>query len=117
MIRFLLGQREELPPALLERFPELRAPHYRRGGLPPRIGGWCLGRASVSAITLWNTIWLGRNTPADAELLLHESRHVAQFGASLAFPLLYLWESLHHGYWNNRYEVDAREYARVRLGQ
>ena len=114
MIRFLLGQREELPTALIDRFPELRMPRYRRGGLPPRIGGWCLGRRPVAAITLWNTIWLGENTSLDAELLLHESRHVAQFGASLAFPLLYLWESLHRGYWNNRYEVEAREFARRR---
>ena len=58
----------------------------------------------------------GERTAVDEDLLLHESRHVAQFGATWAFPLLYLWESLHRGYWNNRYEVDAREYARARAG-
>ena len=48
-------------------------------------------------------------------LLLHELRHVHQFEASLAFPLLYLWESLVHGYKDNRFEADARAYAAHRL--
>lgn len=113
MIRFVVGERERLPEPLLGQFPELREPRYRRGGLPPRIAGWCLGQRSVAAITLWNTIWLGRHATVDAELLLHESRHVAQFRASKVFPIRYLWESLRRGYWNNRYEIDARDYARL----
>ena len=36
----------------------LRGARWRRGGLPVRVGGWCLGQATVSAITLWRTIWL-----------------------------------------------------------
>jgi hypothetical protein len=116
MTRFLIGRPELVEPALLDRYPELRAPRYRRGGLPPRVAGWCLGRGSVSAITLWSTIWLGDSADATAELLLHESRHVAQFEASKLFPIHYLWESLRRGYWNNRYEVDARDYARRRAG-
>ena len=115
MIRFLVGRREELPDRIASRFPELRATRYRRGGLPPRIAGWCLGQPTVSAVTLWTTVWLGRDTVMNDELLLHESRHVAQFGASWAFPLLYLVETLRRGYWNNRYEVDAREYAARRM--
>jgi hypothetical protein len=115
MMRLIVGRREEIPADMLERFPELRGARYRRGGLPPRIAGWCLGRASVSAVTLWATIWLGAEAVADVELLLHESRHVAQFGASKAFPILYLWESLRRGYWNNRFEVDARAYAAHRI--
>src|SRR6185503_12155360 len=115
MIRFLIGRREAVPTPLLARYPELGRAKYRRGGLPPRIAGWCLGRGSVSAITLWRTIWLGEGAVADAELLLHESRHVAQFGASKAFPILYLWESLRRGYWNNPFEVDARAYAAQRI--
>jgi hypothetical protein len=115
MIRFLLGRREEISRDLVQRYPELGNVRYRRGGLPPRVAGWCLGLPSVAAITLWNTIWLGERAAADAELLLHESRHVAQFGASKAFPLLYIWETLRRGYWNNRYEVDARAYAAQRI--
>jgi hypothetical protein len=115
MIRFLLGRPEEISRDLVQQYPELGAVRYRRGGLPPRVAGWCLGLRSVAAITLWRTIWLGDRAGADVELLLHESRHVAQFGASKAFPLLYLWESLRRGYWNNRYEVDARAYAAQRM--
>jgi hypothetical protein len=98
------------------QFPELGDARYRRGGLPPRIAGWCLGQRTVAAITLWRTIWLGETAALDAELLLHESRHVAQFRASKAFPILYAWESLRRGYWNNRFEIDAREYARQKAG-
>jgi len=115
MITFLIGRPEMLPESFLERFPELRGVRFRRGGLPPRVAGWCLGQRTVAAITLWRTIWLGQQVSPDESLLLHESRHVAQFGATPAFPILYLWESLRRGYWNNRYEVDARRYAADRI--
>jgi len=49
------------------------------------------------------------------ELALHELRHVHQFESSLAFPILYLWESVRRGYVRNRFEVDARAYAAARL--
>jgi hypothetical protein len=114
MIRFL-GRPVMIPGELLDRFPELRRARYRRGGLPPRIAGWCLGQRSVAAITLWNTIWLGERTAVDPKLLLHEIRHVAQFGASKSFPIQYLWESVRRGYWNNRFEADARAYAAQRM--
>ena len=51
----------------------------------------------------------------DPELLLHELRHVHQFEASPAFPVLYLWESLFRGYHRNRFEADARAYASSRV--
>ena len=113
--RFLIGTTESLPSPLVDRYPELGKVRCRRGGLPPRIAGWCLGQSSVAAITLWSTIWFGEHAAMDEELLLHESRHVAQFGASRAFPLLYLWESVRRGYWNNRFEIDARAYATQRI--
>jgi len=111
----VIGRRIDLPPSLLARYPELAGARWREGGLPPRVGGWCLGRASVSAITLWRTIWLARPNDASAELLLHEIRHVAQFESDPAFAVRYLWESVRRGYRGNRYEVDAREYAAARL--
>ena len=111
----LVGRRVELPPALLARFPELARARYRRGGLPPRIGGWFLGQSEVAAITLWRTIWLANSLSFDPELLLHELRHVAQFESSRAFPILYVWESLLRGYQANRYEVDARAFAAARM--
>ena len=115
MREVLVGRPVELPSQLIERFPELRAARYRRGGLPVRVGGWCLGQSTVAAITLWRTVWLARAVPLTADLLLHEVRHVQQFQASSAFPVRYLWDSLRRGYHRNRYEADARAYARARL--
>ena len=104
-----------LPTTLLDRYPELARARWRRGGLPVRIGGWCLGQSTVSAITFWRTIWLAPGAPLSVELLLHELRHVQQFEASPAFPVLYLWESVRRGYLQNRFEVDARAYAAARV--
>ena len=101
----------------MDTYPELRAAKYRLGGLPLRIGGWSLGAATVSGITLWRTIWLVPDVALEAELLLHEIRHVQQFEASSSFPLQYIWESLRRGYHANRFEVDARRYASARLAR
>ena len=114
-IEALLGRAVELPQQLAERYPELREAQYRVGGLPLRVGGWSLGATTVSGITLWRTIWLDRRLKWEAELLLHEIRHVQQFQASVSFPLHYIWESLRRGYQANRFEVDARRYASARL--
>jgi hypothetical protein len=111
----LVGRRTEIPSHLITRYPELRRVRWRRGGLPVRVGGWCLGQSTVSAITLWKTIWIAPHlTPSD-ELLLHEFRHVVQFEESRLFPILYLWESVRRGYVANRFEVDARNYAAARV--
>ena len=111
----LIGRRIELPAAVTGRFPELAAVRWRRGGVPVRVAGLFLGQRSVAAITLWRTVFLSPSAPMEPALLLHELRHVHQFEASLAFPLLYLWESLVHGYKDNRFEADARAYAAQRL--
>ena len=113
--RMLVGVRMELPSPLLERYPELAQARWRRGGLPVRIGGWCLGRASVSGIALGRTVWLAPRAPLAPELLLHELRHVHQFASDRAFPLRYVWRSLRHGYLRNPYEADARRYAASRV--
>jgi hypothetical protein len=117
--RTVIGESTSLPVSLAARYPELAEARWRRGGLPVRVGGWCLGQRSVSAITLWRTIWLAPEADLTDELALHERRHVTQFEASVAFPFLYLWESVRRGYVRNRFEVDARAYAasRVRRGE
>ena len=79
------------------------------------IDGWFLGQLSAAEIKLWRTVFLSPHAPVDAELLLHELRHVHQFESSFAFPLLYLWESARRGYFANRFEADARDYAARRL--
>jgi hypothetical protein len=110
-----VGRRTEIPSHLITRYPELRQVRWRRGGLPVRVGGWCLGQSTVSAITLWKTIWLAPQLAPSDELLLHEFRHVVQFEETPLFPILYLWESLRRGYFANRFEVDARNYAAARV--
>ena len=111
----LVGHPMMLPQVLLQQYPELSAARWRRGGLPVRVGGWCLGRSTVSGITLGRTIWLAPGVPFVPELLLHELRHVQQFDEDRAFPLRYLWGSLRHGYTRNPFEADARAYAARRL--
>ena len=113
--RGLVGARLTLPATLLERYPELTQARWRRGGLPVRIGGWCLGRATVAGITLGRTVWLAPGVSFAPELLLHELRHVHQFAADRAFPLRYVWRSLRHGYLRNPYEADARQFAASRV--
>jgi hypothetical protein len=111
----LMGRPESMPARLVRRHPELMGMRLRRGGLPPRVGGWVLGRSTVSAITLWRTVFLAPGTPLAEELLLHESRHVQQFQTNATFPIRYVWESLRRGYHGNRYEADARAYAAMRV--
>jgi len=112
----MIGERIQLPAELLSRFPDLADATYRRGGVPVRIAGWALGMSSAAAITLWKTVFLAPSVRLDAELLLHELRHVHQFSEHKAFPVSYLWQSLRYGYTRNAYEVDARRYSASRLG-
>ena len=46
----------------------------------------------------------------DTKWVKHEICHVNQFRkyGFLNFILKYLWESMRHGYFNNKYEVEAR---------
>ena len=111
----LIGEPIQLPVELTQRYPDLAAVKFRRGGLPVRIGGWSLGTSSAAAITLWRTIFVAPGTALTAELLLHELRHVHQFSESWAFPFSYLWQSIRYGYTRNAYEVDARRYSATRL--
>jgi len=113
----LIGERLQLPDKLVRVYPELSDVSLRRGGIMPRIGGFFLGQSTVEAITLWRTIYFGSHASLDADLLLHEFRHVQQFGERRSFPVRYIWESLRRGYHQNRYEVDARSYAARRLAQ
>jgi hypothetical protein len=115
LVKALIGERLEMPEELLRRYPDLGQAHYRRGGLPVRIGGWALGTSTAAAITLWKTIFIAPNIALDPELLLHELRHVHQFLEDKAFPVSYLWQSIRYGYTRNAYEVDARRYSESRL--
>ena len=115
IVAALIGRRIALSPAMRARYPELEGVAWRRGGVPVNVAGWFLGQGSAAAITLWGTVFLSPTVLLDDELLLHEFRHVQQFESSATFPLRYLWESARRGYFANRFEVDAREYAAQRL--
>lgn len=115
LVKALIGEKLELPPELLHRYPDLAQARYRRGGVPVRVGGWALGTSTAAAITLWKTVFIAPTIALDAELLLHELRHVHQFLEHRAFPVSYLWQSIRYGYTRNAYEVDARRYSASRL--
>ena len=115
LIRAFVGEVVELPRDVVARYPELGDAKWRRGGIPPRVGGWFLGRSSVAAITLWRTVYLAPGVTLRPELLLHELGHVRQFGTSILFPLRYLWESARRGYSGNKYEHEAQAFAEARL--
>jgi hypothetical protein len=115
VVAALVGRRVSLPPALLSSYPELSQVRLRRGGLPPLVAGWTLGRASVRAVTMRRTVFLSRHASVEPSLLLHELRHVEQFLESRTFPLRYVWEFFRHGYHANRFEREARDYAASRL--
>jgi hypothetical protein len=113
--RALVGDPVVLPAALLARFPELREARWRRGGVPPRVGGWCLGRATVGGIAVGRTVFLAPGAALRPAFLLHEVAHVRQFAAERWFVVRYWWQSLRVGYRRNPYERAADAFAAARL--
>ncbi len=109
----VVGRPLTLAPALLALHPELSEARWRAGGLPLRVGGWCLGQSSVAGITLWRTVFLADPSHASPALLLHELAHVRQFARQRTFPLRYCWESLRRGYTRNCYETEADAFAQA----
>jgi hypothetical protein len=71
------------------------------------------------ATTRPNRIYLrgsGREFFGDATLVLHEYFHVVRQWATADLTIPgYLTECLRRGYWDNRYEVEAREFAATEL--
>jgi len=67
------------------------------------------------ATTRRNTIYLRgdlANFAADPQLLLHEYFHVIHQWQTQRLTLWkYLWEAARRGYWKNRYEIEARDFA------
>ncbi|RYD98880.1 MAG: DUF4157 domain-containing protein [Sphingobacteriales bacterium] len=71
-------------------------------------------KSDYVAMVLGHTIYLSGATSADLlnnkSWLRHELKHVEQqlrYGC-LWFLVLYVWESIRHGYYNNRFEQEAR---------
>ncbi len=76
-------------------------------------------KSDTAAIVIGKTIHLHNtsteNFLKDKRWLKHELCHVEQFKRHgfLPFILKYLFESLKKGYYNNKYEVEAREAEKV----
>ena len=72
-------------------------------------------RASSVAIVVGKTIHLNNSSKENflknERWLKHELCHIRQFKQHGYLPFIakYVWESLLHGYHNNKYEVEARE--------
>lgn len=88
----------------------------RRGGLILSIGSAFMGhgkdgkRMNADAVTLGNTILVRAGHHPSARLICHELVHVRQWKDPF-FPLKYVLESIRHGYYDNRYEAEARKEA------
>jgi hypothetical protein len=73
-----------------------------------------LGSENV-AIVIGNTIHLynisGNQFLRDKKWVKHEICHLQQFKkyGKFIFIIKYLWESMKKGYYNNKYEVEARK--------
>ena len=78
-----------------------------------RIAAWKLGTPRV-AIVIGTTIYLFGATReaflSDPRWVKHELCHVRQFSdhGFVPFIAMYLIESILNGYYNNKYEVEAR---------
>ena len=79
-----------------------------------RLAAWKLGVPNV-AIVFGQTIYL-HNCTTEAFLanrcwVRHELKHVEQYSrfGLIGFILRYIVESIQNGYYNNKYEIEARE--------
>jgi hypothetical protein len=72
-------------------------------------------RVNSVAIVIGSTIHLHNSSSKDflqnVKWLKHELCHIKQFKENgfITFIAKYLWESLQKGYYNNKYEVEARK--------
>jgi len=86
----------------------------KENSLIAKIAAAKLKSGSV-AIVIGSTIHLHRVSEKDflknEKWVKHEMCHINQFKkyGFLNFIFKYLWESLQHGYYNNKYEAEARK--------
>jgi hypothetical protein len=69
----------------------------------------CVAVVIGKTIYLWNTN--RKDFLKNKKWLSHELVHIQQFKqyGLLRFLFLYMWESLRNGYYNNKFEVEARQ--------
>jgi len=82
-----------------------------------RIAAWKLSSKQV-AIVIGKTIHLHNTTKEEflqnERWVKHELCHIRQFKEHgfFRFIIMYLWESMKKGYYNNKYEAEARQAER-----
>lgn len=61
--------------------------------------------------TFWKQIYVVKGYENDARLLRHERKHLEQMERDgwLKFHLKYTFWLIRFGYWNNPYEIEARQ--------
>jgi len=61
--------------------------------------------------SFWNTIYLDPEHLDDEPLIRHEMAHIDQIqrDGKIVFTLKYLFWTVRYGYWNNPYEIEARQ--------
>ena len=60
--------------------------------------------------SFWDTIYVLPGYETNRALIRHEQCHLEQIEREgrLRFAIGYTWELLRHGYWNSKYEAQAR---------
>lgn len=112
-----MGRRYELPLPLLTALADLLGPavHDVRVFEHSRYARW----HGAAATTRPGRIYLagpGEDFAADLPFVLHEYCHVLQQWATGRLTRTgYLLECARRGYWRNRFEVEARAFARASL--
>ena len=68
-----------------------------------------------AGLPLWKLIIVSKDADDIPYVVLHESKHVEQWTriGFFKFPYLYIKECIAKGYYNNKYEVEARYYGRM----
>ncbi|MBL7741230.1 MAG: DUF4157 domain-containing protein [Chitinophagaceae bacterium] len=93
--------------------------HIREHSFFARIAAWKL-KSKKAAIVFGSTIYLHGTSQEEflqnKRWLRHELKHVEQFRRHGfgKFIISYLWEWLKNGYYNNKYEIEAREAEEVK---
>lgn len=109
-----MGRRYELPAPVATALAELLGPAVHDVRIYEHSWIARLHRGMV-ATTRPGRIYLrgaGEDFARDAALLLHEYYHVVrQWRPGMLSRSRYVADSLRHGYWNNRFEIDAREFT------
>ena len=72
---------------------------------------WSKSKSGSKGVAFWPFIFM--TEPEDKKLLIHEKHHLKQQvkGLLVFFYIKYVYYSIRRGYWDNPYEVEAREVA------